>query len=593
MEQRVFIEANEKIRTFIQLTYVTLSSTGAVPLRRLEEAYKAMTPTIHQGASSPEPDCGALSYAALRLPACTTRVKHVLLGQSESIFEESGVTMSAWTEVLAKARRRRYLHDGADTLICFIASKSDVDDIIPSLLALQIEWNKAHARLAGAELPERLPAASEDRLALVARLLGISSTDARKLETVFGKDLGSTLARMRTQPMDLYIRNFEASYCRYRRETETWWRQIQAACPDIGERPVYFVSSNTHSLINLLSGYAEAISDEIFAFAASDPELSGLVHSCLDHEGSPTLPPGAATRLAASVREARGEAALAHAGIHGEHCANSALLYYLLMKYEQQDTTGAVTARRLAWEEMTGVRRIAAEKTLDIPTQVVDLRILASSQAGGFWTDRFTALVGTDAMVLNIDYPLGRTAYFLLNKLAEHIDRIKGVYVIGKAASLFADRGDVIIPSSIIDQHTRNQYFFENCIRVADVEPYMDPGKHAIYDNQKAVTVLGTFLQNRDMLNAFLAAGVTDLEMEAGPYLAAMYEIARPKRYPEDETVSLRMPDMDLGIVHYVSDSPLSGRHLDRSLELDGIDATYAATSAVVDRILGRECGRL
>jgi hypothetical protein len=91
------------------------------------------------------------------------------------------------------------------------------------------------------------------------------------------------------------------------------------------------------------------------------------------------------------------------------------------------------------------------------------------------------------------------------------------------------------------------------------------------------------------MLSAFLSAGVTDLEMEAGPYLAALYEIARPKRYPEQETISLRMPDMDLGIVHYVSDNPLAGRHLDRSLDLDGVDATYAATRAVLNRILERE----
>jgi hypothetical protein len=259
------------------------------------------------------------------------------------------------------------------------------------------------------------------------------------------------------------------------------------------------------------------------------------------------------------------------------------------MKYEQRDGRGIRAAQRIAHEVRVGVRRIPAEKTLDIPTQVVDLRVLAASGMGGAYASRLKALADTDAMVLNIDCLLGRTCYFLLNKLAEHFATIKGVYVIGKAASLFADRGDIIIPSSIIDQHTRNQYFFENCIRVDDVQPYLDSSAHAIYDNQKAVTVLGTFLQNRQMLNAFLSAGITDLEMEAGPYLAAMYEIARPKRYPEQETVSLRVPGIDLGIIHYVSDNPLAGRHLDKSLELDGVDATYAASRAVLDRILARE----
>ena len=551
MDQHVFFEDNESIRNFVQLTYITLSSTGAVPIGRLEDAYRAMEPVIHQKVNLQELDCGALSYAALRLPFCVTKVGRILLGQSESILEEGGIPMSAWTEVLARSRRRRYLYDGNETLICFIASKSDVDDIIPSLLALQIEWNKAHALLSRKELLP-LPGAGADRLAAIAGLLETSLEDAAKIASAFQDDIEGTLAEMRRRPMDIYVRNFEASYTRYRRETETWWRQIAAACPGIEERPVYFVSSNTHSLINLMSGFAEANRATIMDFAGADPVLERLV---------------------------RATAA-------GEH---SSLLYYLLMKYEQRDSDGTRVASRLAHEERVGIRRIAAEKTLDVPTQVIDLDRLASSGVGGENASRIRALAGSDAMILNIDYPLGRTAYFLLNKLAEHIARIKGVYVIGKAASLFADRGDIIVPSSIIDQHTRNQYFLENCIRVGDIEPYLDSTVHAIYDNQKAVTVLGTFLQNREMLNAFLSAGVTDLEMEAGPYLAALYEIARPKRYPEQETISLRMPDTDLGIVHYISDNPLAGRHLDRSLDLDGVDATYAATRAVLNRILARE----
>lgn len=552
MEQAVFLEDNERIRAFVQLTYTTLSSTGTVPLRRLEEAYKAMQPTIHPKANSASLDCGALIYASLRLPACTSKASKVFLGQSESILEESGIPMSSWTEVLAKARRRRYLFDGEDTLICFIASKSDVDDIIPSLLALQIEWNKAHAILARREAWGELPAQEAGRIDELCRLLDLEPSDGAKLARSFGEALPEMLARMRAAPMDIHVRNYEASYCRYRRETETWWRQIEESFPGIGDRPVYFVSSNTHSLINLLSGYAQAIEGDIRGFAARDPFMAPLA------------------RRMPEDRE-------------------SSLLYYLSMKYEQDDDTGKRTAQRIRYEEAAGIRRIAAEKTLDIPTQIVDLKALAASGARGYAAERLSSLAASEALVLNIDYPLGRAAYFLLNKIAEHIDTIRGVYVIGKAASLFADRGDIIIPSSIVDQHTRNHYFFENCLHVRDVEPHLDAAAHAIYDNQRAVTVLGTFLQNKEMLNSFLAAGITDLEMEAGPYLAAMYEIAKPKRYPEQETISLRVPGVDLGIIHYVSDNPLAGRHLDRSLELDGIDATYAATKAVLERILARE----
>ena len=58
-------------------------------------------------------------------------------------------------------------------------------------------------------------------------------------------------------------------------------------------------------------------------------------------------------------------------------------------------------------------------------------------------------------------------------------------------------------------------------------------------DNQKAVTVLGTFLQNNKLADVFYREGYTDIEMEAGPFLSAIYEMYRPTRHPTDEIVNL------------------------------------------------------
>ncbi|HEX7976574.1 MAG TPA: hypothetical protein VF498_19340, partial [Anaerolineales bacterium] len=46
------------------------------------------------------------------------------------------------------------------------------------------------------------------------------------------------------------------SYRDYKRATRTWLENIEQACPQLHERPVYFISSNTHSLLNLLTGFA-------------------------------------------------------------------------------------------------------------------------------------------------------------------------------------------------------------------------------------------------------------------------------------------------------------------------------------------------
>ena len=59
-------------------------------------------------------------------------------------------------------------------------------------------------------------------------------------------------------------------------------------------------------------------------------------------------------------------------------------------------------------------------------------------------------------------------------------------------------------------------------------------------------------------MDVFYREGYTDIEMEAGPYLSAVYEMSRPKRHPVNEIVNLYGIPFDLGILHYASDTPLS-----------------------------------
>lgn len=89
--------------------------------------------------------------------------------------------------------------------------------------------------------------------------------------------------------------------------------------------------------------------------------------------------------------------------------------------------------------------------------------------------------------------------------------------------------------------------------------------------------------------------GYTDIEMEAGPYLSAIYEMTRPKRHPVNEIVSLYNLPFDVGILHYSSDTPLSkGKNLGAgTLSYFGMDSTYATTIAIIKRIFSNERTRL
>ena len=110
-------------------------------------------------------------------------------------------------------------------------------------------------------------------------------------------------------------------------------------------------------------------------------------------------------------------------------------------------------------------------------------------------------------------------------------------------------------------------------------------------DNQKAVTVKGTYLQNRQYLDFYYRENYTVVEMEAGPYLNALYETTYPTRHPVGEHINFTSLPFDLGILHYASDTPYSkGASLGRgSLDYQGLDSTYATCVAIARRIIELE----
>jgi hypothetical protein len=202
-------------------------------------------------------------------------------------------------------------------------------------------------------------------------------------------------------------------------------------------------------------------------------------------------------------------------------------------------------------------------------------------------------LAESEAVILNIDYPLGMAAYLTLSHVATRVGEVRGVYIIGKAATLNGVIGDVMIPGVMHDEQSQNTYLFTNCFPAESVADHLVYG--TVLDNQKGVSVRGTFLQTPRYMDVFYREGYTDIEMEAGPYLSAVCELHRPKRHPENEIVNLQGLPFDLGILHYASDTPLSkGRNLGSgSLSYFGMDPTYAAALATLKRIFEVELGRL
>jgi hypothetical protein len=126
------------------------------------------------------------------------------------------------------------------------------------------------------------------------------------------------------------------------------------------------------------------------------------------------------------------------------------------------------------------------------------------------------------------------------------------------------------------------------------VRPFLRYG--SVFDNQSALTVRSAFLQNRNYMSAFYRDGYTVLEMEAGPFLSAIYELVNPTKAPADEIVHLSaQTPFETGFVHYASDTPYSRRQslLSKSLSYFGVDSTYACAIAIARRILTQEIRRI
>jgi len=566
MERTIPYSASEEVELYLRTFYSLLRTTADVQIRTLESVHASMHSSLHPGAQDEAPDMSAFIYSTLRLPSNIEQVERVVLGQSCDVFYRAGEgDIVTWELVSSQARRRRCYFDGKNTLACIIASRTDIDDIVPLLTAYQIEREKLHNLLNRLPPSVSIEHATEDykcRRTLAEALL-MDPEDLTRLQAIWGAAFIPNLKKIASRRHRLRVQLLNGSLTEYRRATHAWWAHIEETCPEVLERPIYFVSSNTHSLINLLSGFALQNRGPLLDYLNESGD-DGLQQEWQD--------------------------------IQAENVPSSQenFFYYLLKKCIQTPEGRQIKRDRTVHERDCGIIRIDSKSFFDLDAQVVDI-----SRLKWEWMDQrlcgvdFSFLERSDALILNTDYPLGLAAYNLLTEISEHVRQILGVYIMGKAATLNGVIGDVMIPNVVHDEQTRNTYLFPNAFTAADVTPYLVYGTGL--DNQKAVSVVGTFLQTARYMDVFYREGFTDIEMEAGSYLSAIYEMSRPKRHPVNEIVHLANLPFDLGIMHYASDTPLSkGKNLGAgTLSYFGMDPTYATSIAILRRILQLERRRL
>ncbi|MDT0642164.1 hypothetical protein RM553_04895 [Zunongwangia sp. F363] len=228
-----------------------------------------------------------------------------------------------------------------------------------------------------------------------------------------------------------------------------------------------------------------------------------------------------------------------------------------------------------------GMKFIEDESGTNIDVQVFDTAKLEE----GFRIADFAAKPEEEKpVILVMDYAFGEQAYETMDELLKPYNfeeneihmNVKSISIMGKAGILEGAKGDIMIPTAHLFEGTADNYPFQNELTKESLE-----GNGINVVDGSMITVLGTSLQNRDILKFFHDStwNVSGLEMEGAHYQKAIQAASR-LRGNIDEDVKVRY-------AYYASDNPLeTGSTLaSGGLGTTGVKPTYLITEKILEQI--------
>ena len=190
-----------------------------------------------------------------------------------------------------------------------------------------------------------------------------------------------------------------------------------------------------------------------------------------------------------------------------------------------------------------------------------------------------------DDVLMVFDYAFGEQAYEVMDELLRPFEyegnvytmNVKSISIMGKAGILTGKKGDIMIPTSHIFEGTADNYPFENALKLED---FQDDELRAFEGSM--ITVLGTSLQNKDILTYFMTTSWKSigLEMEGAHYQKAIQVASKIRKHISE--------DLFVMYAYYASDNPLeTGSTLSSGgLGLTGVKPTYLITLRILEKIL-------
>jgi hypothetical protein len=188
-------------------------------------------------------------------------------------------------------------------------------------------------------------------------------------------------------------------------------------------------------------------------------------------------------------------------------------------------------------------------------------------------------------VLIVMDYAFGEQAFETIDELLKPFKEeknnkiflnVESVSIMGKAGILEGGKGDIMIPNAHVNEGTADNYPFEN-----ELIKEMFEGNDIPVFAGPMITVLGTSLQNRDLLKFFHESTwqAIGLEMEGAYYQKAIQSASKIRK-------SIN-PNVKVRYAYYASDNPLeTGSTLaSGGLGTTGVKPTYLITIKILEQI--------
>lgn len=553
-------KARHAIRTFkiladslsLQGSYRPSGKIG----EKLTEALKQLSPEIYGSMTDARiVELKGLEYVLDRMPKGIEKCSRIILTAQED-FKETSFTK------IVPLKRRRVSYAVSKNEVCFVITtgKSEIYDILTHITFLNIEAQKIYrqARMRVDEV----------------------SSEWLELERIVAKE-----KILNNEELEQAIWNLSIVLGRTYKETRETYDYLEKNR----------IERNTNNgLFNIIYGIGKRVMDER---TVVNNELTVYftpsLHEMINHQKYASL---WAEKLKESLGRLHYQGRPVHVISANMHSMRNLLFGPKVLAdagervpdniYEMVRAVRDKGFSLDAFEEEPGFIYQQDESGSNIDVNIIDLSLIDEKHIHPSLKINFDFIKETEPVLLVIDYAFGTQAFDIMDELlnpyrfngGEISLNVKSISIMGKAGVLPGKKGDIMLASAHVMEGTADNYIVQNDLTAADFDGSVD------VHTGPMVTVLGTSLQNRDVLERFYSSNwrAVGLEMEGGHYQRAISGAIIQRHIPAD---------MKTRYAYYASDNPMvSGETLASGpMGDEGIVSTYMISKVILEKITNHD----